>query len=112
MGKTLLDHYNSEKTQELLKLGNISVLEPNLIPKGKHSFDHPEPGVTIAYSRDRGEKNQASVCLIRNENIVDACPYGGIDWFYLLDENDQWLVRNDVSSVWVPVKNYLWVANI
>ncbi len=55
----LNDYYNTdEKVEELMALGNLSVLEKKVKPDEgqEHSFDNPAPGVTIAYHRDRGEE--------------------------------------------------------
>jgi hypothetical protein len=60
----LREHYNTvEKAEELLSLGNISVLAPKVKPDPgmEHSFENPirdltgRMDVTIAYHRDRGE---------------------------------------------------------
>ena len=56
-GKILKEHYSSlEKVKELVALGSISILGDRIVPIGKHSFDVPEKGTTVAYHRDRGEK--------------------------------------------------------
>lgn len=55
----MLSHYyeTEEKAKELVSLGGLSYLEKKLAPSTRnHSFDHPEPDVTVAYVRDRGEK--------------------------------------------------------
>lgn len=61
-GAILLDHYSDPQTvYELLSLGDLSVLAPDIYPdpeKGEHSFDFGkrQDGVCIAYHRDRGEE--------------------------------------------------------
>ena len=58
-GRILLNNYQDRKKIEaLIELGDISSLEKELNPdpeKGKHSFDHPQDDVTLAYHRDRNE---------------------------------------------------------
>lgn len=57
-GRILLENYtNREKVEGLIALGDISVLGKELAPgEGvDHSFDNRSQGVTIAYSRDRGD---------------------------------------------------------
>lgn len=58
-GKILLESYtDAEKVKELISLGSISRLAPNINPdpkKGKHTFDNPQDDVVVAYGRDRGE---------------------------------------------------------
>lgn len=61
-GAILLDYYNSkEKAEEILALGDLSILKQKLHPDPNkvHSFDFDkrQPFVTIAYGRDRGENN-------------------------------------------------------
>lgn len=51
-------HYNTrEKAEALVNLGDASCIYERLIPSpdSGHSFDHPEKGVCIFYTRDRGE---------------------------------------------------------
>lgn len=58
VGKTLFDNYaNPAKAERLVALGDISSLGAKVTrPKG-HSFDTPKEGYTVAYGRDRGEKD-------------------------------------------------------
>lgn len=61
-GAMLIDHYNSrEKANEIIALGDLSLLCEKLYPDPDkpHSFDYgkQQEGVTVAYGRDRGEKN-------------------------------------------------------
>lgn len=65
VGYTLLNHYKgAEIVKQLIELGDLSSLgqklEPN--PKKPHGFGRgesaePQDGVTVAYMRDRGEKD-------------------------------------------------------
>lgn len=57
-GRCLLENYNTQEAAEaLVALGDLSSVHPRLAPAPgeAHSFDHPAPGVTVAYHRDRGE---------------------------------------------------------
>jgi hypothetical protein len=55
-GKILLESYQDrEKVETLIRLGDISSLHDEVEPSGPHSFNDPQPGVTVAYHRDRGE---------------------------------------------------------
>ena len=61
-GAMLLDHYNTpEKVDELLALGNLSLLNEKLYPNPNkpHGFayDKRQEDVTVAYGRDRGDKD-------------------------------------------------------
>lgn len=56
VGHTLRDHYTDDKkVQELIALGEISILGERVGPINHHSFNIPEAGTTLAYHRDRGE---------------------------------------------------------
>lgn len=60
-GTTLQLAFNTaDKVEELLKLGNLSVLHYDLEPTEEHDFEHPQRGVCIAYHRDRGEEFRQS----------------------------------------------------
>ena len=69
-GDILFHHYKSKnKVMKLINLGDISNLENEVdIPKDKiHTFDNPCCGVTVAYGRDRGEKNIEPKISTENE---------------------------------------------
>ena len=60
LGATLLDNYKDKtKVEKLIALGDCSSVREEVdIPEGKtHTFDKPLDNVTVAYGRDRGEKN-------------------------------------------------------
>lgn len=57
-GPLLRDHYQEEaKVRKLIALGDISQLAKRVDPVGPHSYADKEDGTTVAYGRDRGEKN-------------------------------------------------------
>ena len=63
-GETLAEHYkNRTKVEKLIALGFLSSLgaevDPN--PATPHSWSNPQPGVTVAYHRDRKEPLQPAV---------------------------------------------------
>lgn len=58
-GAILKEHYRDrEKVVQLISLGRISSLAPNVEPSGPHSFESPQSDVVVAYHRDRGESYQ------------------------------------------------------
>lgn len=59
----ILNRYytDHEKVADLIELGDISTLRPLVHPKGPHSFNDPEPNVTVAYGRDRGEEGTEAI---------------------------------------------------
>jgi hypothetical protein len=99
-GKLLLDFYSDRvKARDLINLGNISYLAPNLEPQGKHSFNDPEPGTVLAYGRDRGEttvkKYHSSVSDFFNGDIEE--------WGYLLTQEGEWLCKKAYGDSQDPV---------
>ena len=61
-GEMLRRYYtDNEKIVELVSLGSISSLAPNVSGSAEHSFNKPEKDVTVAYHRDRGEQLHVSV---------------------------------------------------
>lgn len=56
VGRTLAEHYSdAERLRSLLTLGDLNILAPTIAPEPgtPHSYDHPQPGVCVAYLRDR-----------------------------------------------------------
>ncbi len=93
MGKTLVDHYHSKKlASAVLDLGSISELHARLAPaKGeRHSFNKPLPGVTLAYGRDRGDKDCASTCSATVADLVAAADDSGGEFVYVFSDG-RWL---------------------
>ena len=79
VGKKLFEHYDREKTEKLMELGNISVL-------GESTLD------TIAYHRDRNEDLHFKTF----PNVPDLFDYGfesGIEYIYCLTIGGIWLVN-------------------
>ena len=58
-GKVLFEHYKtSKKVKDLISLGDLSSIEKFVAPRSgsTHSWKTPKDNVTIAYSRERGDK--------------------------------------------------------
>lgn len=81
VGTLLQAHYKSEaKVRRLIGLGNISSLRERVEPrKGDvHTFDAPLEDVTIAYSRERGEKK-----VITRVKDISNIPFGEFLYVYI-----------------------------
>ena len=77
VGKKLFEHYDREKTEKLIELGDISVL-------GESTLD------TIAYHRDRNEEMNFKI----SKNIEDLFETNEfIDYIYCLMAGGIWLVQ-------------------
>ena len=91
-GRVLQEHYNERsKVEALIALGDISYLDVDIEPTGKHTFDDPEKGVTVAYHRDRGEPlNQ-----ITHYRGVEQFFTGGYEMHgYCFTKEGKWLVAS------------------
>jgi hypothetical protein len=89
VGKTLFNHYDQEKLEKLLELGDISSL-------GESTID------TIAYHRDRGE----DLYFKTFKDVEDLFENGFNsfeEYIYCLTKEGIWLVRKIGS----PIVNYL-----
>ncbi len=107
VGATLQEHYlDREKVADLIDLGSISFLDKEisrLTPTAStrpHSFEHPIPGVTVAYHRDRGDEYtpprvDGSVSYYFNNSDLEQ--YG-----YLFTEEGEWLVKGEGDPVPLP----------
>ena len=88
VGKTLLENYtNLNKIEELMSLGSISSLGKELNGSINHSHSNPDKDVTVAYMRDRGEKNQEA-SVVNMDEVTDDMN----DFIYLYDiEIGKWI---------------------
>ena len=83
VGKTLFNHYDSEKLEKLIELGDISSLDESTED-------------TVAYHRDRGEDLDFKTF----PNVEDLFENGfnsGEEYVYCLTKDGIWLV-NEVDS--------------
>ena len=92
VGQKLMDHYQDrEKVEQLIELGAISYIAPNVTPSGPHSFDEPERGVVVAYHRDRGEEYFEP----RVDGSVPLFVSSDVEAFgYVFTEEGEWLIAN------------------
>ncbi len=96
-GEVLLKHYNEhKKVEELISLGDLSVLDINCNLVDGHSFDNRIDGYTVAYHRDRNEefsqmKVECSDLINAIEHFKSICDDGMIEYCYVF-YNDIWYV--------------------
>ena len=99
-GATLQLAYNTaEKVEELLKLGDLSVLGYYTEPKyEEHNFEKPERDVCVAYHRDRGEP------LCQSDSVQE--------YYYLYDARDAvWYVESEIIVTDTKAMNMLGVRH-
>lgn len=111
-GKILLLHYSDRnKVQSLIDLGSISSLRENVLPYDpykevenervksildrfnpteNHSFENPQPGVTVAYHRDRGEDYDEPRV---NSSLEEYFASDNEEYGYVFTLDGEWLVK-------------------
>ena len=93
-GEILAQHYTTpERVESLLELGDLSSLKPNIYPdvKSSHSWEHPQPNVTVAYHRDRGEApHPPTVFADLYDYEMNGPEVFGAEYLYLFVD-DQWI---------------------
>lgn len=106
-GQILVEYYSDrEKVEELLKLGDLSVLEARIDPPAGvgHTFDTPVSGVCIAYHRDRGEE-------YRGPSVVDPIKYIDSSWceyLYVFGLDDKWRYFDTKTDDMKVPKKFTW----
>ena len=115
-GKILMEHYtDKEKIINLIELGDISSLAPEVNTDLPHTFNSPVEGVVVAYGRDRKEKIKDYRDVNRtNSYTKSACGCsklaGDAEWIeqgyrpYFVEDN---LAKNWVNW-WVYNPRYNW----
>jgi hypothetical protein len=95
VGRMLLENYDSAKANNLVALGDISMLEENILMSkdSEHSFDNPEPGVTVFYGRDRGEVGIEYKVFQDYDEMLDFCDRCVLEFYYIM-KDDVWYVAD------------------
>lgn len=96
-GRILQECYlDRTKVEDLIELGDISSLGSEVSPTGPHTFNYPQPGVTIAYRRDRGEDHTEPMI---HKSVPEFVESDVEEYGYLFTQEGEWLVVNGhVSS--------------
>jgi len=104
VGKTLIEHYQAaRKIAQMVELGDQSFLAEEIFPKGEHSFNKPEEGVTVFYGRDRGEEGVEAQDFDTVQEFVEYYTGAGCEFFYLHTAagwivHDRYGVGNDANG--------------
>lgn len=96
-GKILKEFYKTpDRVKELIELGNISSLGQFIKPhqEMEHTFNNSQPNVTVAYMRDRGEKDQEKQTFSHEGIFLKECLLSDCEFYYLYDEElQEWYYR-------------------
>ena len=101
-GEILHEFYKDRnKIQSLIDLGDISSLGTEALPSEViHSYVNPQPGVTVAYYRDRGEK----LSLARIDASLEAFEKSDVEEYgYVYTLEGEWLIVLDKLKPLVEV---------
>lgn len=83
-GRILLNHYDSAKANQLVALGDLSVLHANI--GEKHDFNERyEEGCTF-YGRDRGETGVEWVTHGDFQSFLEHCDNCGAEYYYIMKD--------------------------
>lgn len=95
-GRILQEHYDSPKANNLVALGNISSLQPNIGEKHPFSqFDTDMPAkefeekygnMTTFYGRDRDEEGQEFVTHTSKESLIESFNDGWCEFAYIMQD--------------------------
>ena len=106
-GRILQEHYDSPKANNLVALGNVSSLQPNLgekHPFSKFDTDMPDAefeekygNMTTFYGRDRDEEGQEFVTHTSKESLIEHFNDGWCEFAYIMKE-DTWYVMYQGDS--------------
>jgi len=100
-GAILAEHYDQAKTEQLICLGDLSVLAKDI--GEKHAFGAMEAEMSreeydalydnwcLFYGRDRGEKGTEFRTAKSFNEFLDQCEGCGAEYYYVL-KNGEWLV--------------------
>jgi|694.fasta_scaffold71944_3 hypothetical protein len=82
VGKTLMEHYTTEeKVDQLIALGNISVLGKEI--GSKQDFDNPVKDTCVVYGRDRDEVNMEANHFANPQDWHAYCNESHYEYSYL-----------------------------
>ena len=84
VGKVLFEHYDKEKLEKLIELGDISVL--------KESTEN-----TVAYHRDRGE-DLHTTSYLSVEGLFELGFGSSVEFVYCLTKDGTWVYKEDTGS--------------
>ena len=95
-GRILQEHYDSPKANNLVALGNISSLQPNIGEKHPFSkfdtdipakeFEEKYGNMTTFYGRDRDEKGQEFVTHTSKESLIEHFNDSWCEFAYIMQD--------------------------
>jgi len=106
-GSILQKHYDSAKANNLVALGDLSSLKPEIgekhafsrleTPMDDEAYDKLYGNMTTFYGRDRGETNVEFQTDTDFEAFIDRVQGNGCEWYYIMRDG-VWYVGNVYES--------------
>lgn len=94
-GRILLESYNSQELAEkVVSVGDLSVLAESMEAPDGHSFEDAAKGCSIAYGRDRGEKNVETKEHLSYADALEHCEQE-CNYFW---DGERWLYDSNVLT--------------
>jgi len=100
-GRILQEHYDSPKANNLVALGNVSSLQPNIGEKHPFSqfdtdmsakeFEEKYGNMTTFYGRDREEEGQEFITHTSKESLIEHFNESWSEFAYIM-KDDTWYV--------------------
>jgi hypothetical protein len=98
-GRILQEHYDSARANQLVALGDLSSLRPNIgekhafspfdIDMSREEYDSQYGDMCLFYGRDRGEKGTEHKVNHTFAEFLEQCDLCGAEYYYIM-ENGQW----------------------
>ena len=95
-GKILQEHYDSSKANNLVALGDISSLRPEIgekhafsrleVPMDDEAYDKLYGNMTTFYGRDRGEENVSWKVAHSFEEFLEQVDNCGGEYYYIMKD--------------------------
>ena len=115
-GRILQEHYDSTKANNLVALGDLSSLRPEIgekhafsrleTPMDEEAYEKLYGNMTTFYGRDRGEENVEWKVAHTFEEFLDQVNYCGGEYYYVMKDG-VWYCGDVYESHPTPLTNKL-----
>ena len=97
VGVVLSEHYQDKsKVEELLNLGNLSILDKEI--GNQQDFNKRHRNWTLSYGRDRGEEGQEAQTFPSVREWLSVCLESWVEYAYLYEEGSGWSYFHDLEE--------------
>jgi len=106
-GKILYEHYDRNKTEQLIELGDISTLGKEI--GEKQNFENPtNKDWCLVYGRDRREEGITSISYNDKSEFIDEfVDYNEVKHIYLMELDGKWRYFNFKTNQFEMLETHL-----